>query len=430
MAAWIPFRGIRFDTGKAGAASLLLAPPYDVIDEGQRAALCSRSPYNIVRLIRADPSNGYAEAAKRVAEWRATGVLRSDEVPAFYVYEQAFRLGERDFQRTGVVGLVALDASGRNVMPHERTLSGPRSDRLNLLSATRMTFGQVFALYTDRERAADRVCERAKAEAPLAEAANVDGMGHRLWAVTAPEETRLLREALASRRLLIADGHHRYATALNFMRRHPELPGARWRMVTLVNTESAGLLVLPIHRVVKRLTGYSENRLLENMQEDFEIVCLPAGPAGRRAAIQRMHGERAEGRHAFGMLTGDGLYRLAILRERGRSAADSASPVQRLDVTILHRLILEKQLGIDAARLESGDNLEFVRDLEDDAAEAAVRVEKGECQAAFFVNAVRIDEIEAVAAAGERMPQKTTYFYPKVYTGFVMHDLTGPVDYY
>lgn len=425
MARLDPFRGVRYDAGAVRGLDRVISPPYDVIDEDQVAALCARSAHNIARIIRADPAGGYGSAAADLKKWRDEGALRRDREPAIYVYEQRFHVAGAERRRTAMIGLVAFDGERSRILPHERTLSGPRADRLELLRATRMTFGQIFALYQDPDSVADELCDRAKAAAPLDEPVEEDGVEHRLWAVTDREVIGRIQRSLAGRDLLIADGHHRFETARDFFRENPSMPGAGRRMMALVNMRSPGLAILPIHRVVKNVEGFSARGLLDSLAESFDIrVFDGAGPASRRAMVNAMRRARKDGRNGFGLFVNDGAYRALALR-RADALQGLPAARRRLDVAVLHSAILDRRLGIDAAALEAGSRLEYVVDIDGDPAEAAQMVADGRGQAAFFLNPVSADEVEAAARAGERMPQKTTFFHPKVYTGFVMHDLAS-----
>ena len=423
MVDFSAFRGVRYNAEKVGDLRDVVAPPYDVIDEPQRQALFARSPHNVARIIRADPSDGYAGVAETLRAWRREGALRRDARPAVYVYEQRFEAGGQERRRAGLIGLVDLADAERGVLPHERTLSGPKADRLDLLRATRMTFGQVFVLYRDAAGVTDAVVDAVKAADPLDAPVAEDGVEHRLWAITDAEAIRRVSEALVGQRLLIADGHHRCETALNFMRENPDAPGARRRMMTLVNMSNPNLVIFPIHRVVRDIEDYDAAALLKRLEPRFEVRAFDGeGDPARQAMLAAMSEARAEGRNAVGLFLNDGSYRMAVLGDAG-PLADEPPALRRLDVVVLHKLILEPGLGIDAEALAAESHVDYIKDTGNGAVEAVERVRSGRGQAAFFLNPTSPEDVEAVATSGERMPQKVTYFYPKVYTGFVMHDL-------
>jgi len=420
---------MRYDPAVAGDVGKLVAPPYDVIDPHLREVLLHESEYNIAHITkatRASPENPYAESARRWEEWRRSGVVRPDPVPAFYVYEQHFHVRERKFSRTALTALVELRPLGDGILPHEKTLSGPRTDRLELMRATRTQFGQVFALYEDPERAVDALLDEAKKSPPLVHATTRDNILHRLWAITDPDRISRLQDLMARRELLIADGHHRYETALAYLAEHPDWPAARYRMMALVNTANAGLVVLPTHRLVKDLPGFDREGFVSRLRANFDIRPYPGDSrAVRSAVLDSMRAAQEDGRHAFGLYLGNGRYHLLILRDEAsmNGVPGHSEAWRRLDVAILHHLVIERAMGITPEAVERQDYLEYVQDFPHAVRDAAERVREGRAQALLLLNPTRVDEVLALARRRELMPQKSTYFYPKVHTGIVMNCL-------
>jgi len=429
VAEIVPFRGWRFDTQVAADLGKLIAPPYDVIDSPLRDALFRVSPYNIAHLTRADraenaPGGPYAAAGELWAQWRKQGIVKQDDKPCLYVYQQYFEVRDRCFSRTALIGAVRLEQFGGGVVPHENTLAGPRSDRLDLVRATHAQFGQVFGLYNDPAGTILRILEPIKKDRPLAHAADRQDLLHRLWAITDPRQIAEIQKTLANREILIADGHHRYETALAFSREHPEIEAAKFRMMALVDASSVGLVILPIHRLVKGLKDFSREGFLAGLRRAFEIKSYPGDtPAVRSAALEAIRELKDEGRHAFGLYLGDGSYRVLNLRraELMDTRQDHSEAWRRLDVSILHRLILEEGMGVTADRIEKEVNVEYVHDFPHAIQQACDRVRSGDCQALFLLNPTSVAEVQAVAAQRERMPQKSTFFYPKIYTGMVFY---------
>ena len=436
MPELMPFRGIRYDEAVAGGLERNIAPPYDVVDDGLYKKLLAASPYNAVRLTlpagpsaheggAADPAS-FQRAALLLRQWLWQGILRRDDKPAIYVYDQRFALQGQTHSRTGFVALMRLVEFGKGIRPHERTLSAPKQDRLKLLRATKANFGQVFALYEDETRRVDRLLDLAKAAPPLAAAG--EGIHHSLWAITDPARLQRIETLMRNAEIFIADGHHRYETALNYMHETPDSPAARYRMMTFVNMSNPGLVVLPTHRLVHGLPGFDGKLLLKRLEAQFAIERLAGDDVG--ALVTRLQDKQRARRRAFGLYFGDGNYYIAVLRDL---AAMDAAPVQspawkRLDVAILHSLVLEAALGIKPEAVAAGRNIEYVKDLGDfgedsPVAEAARKVREGRAQAVFFLNPARVEDVAAVAREGEKMPQKSTFFYPKVYTGLVMRML-------
>jgi len=422
MAEIVSFRGVRY-RGEAGDVSGVIAPPYDVISLAQQAALYDRSPYNVIRLEygREEPSRRYAAAAEQLTRWRGDGgPLLTERRPALYRYTQHFEHDGRRYARTAVIGRVHLEPIERGVIrPHEYTMAKPKEDRLALLRATRTNISPVYSLVHD----ADGVFGRALHGAPAAETAtgtDLAGQEHRIEVIDDPDAIAALAGAIAERPLYIADGHHRYETALAYQAERPDDPAAAYVLMAVSASNDPGLLILPIHRLVRPRT--LNPNLESSLGSIFEID--DAGAIDDHAAVARL----AESLHAspddltlgaLGVQPG----RVLRLRLRDRSAVAARMPRERTDawkqlaVSVLQFGVLEPMLGIDARALESGEYVEF----SEDAAETATTVRDGRVPLAFLVPATRPDELIAVADAGDRMPQKSTYFYPKLGTGLVLN---------
>ncbi len=437
MPELLPFRAIRYDARVVGGLEKVIAPPYDVVDQPHYERLLAASPYNVIRLtLPAGPAAhesgaaddaSYARSASMVRQWLAQDVLCRDDRPAIYVYEQRFVLGKA-YSRTGFIALMRLVEFGEGIRPHERTLSGPKQDRLKLLRATKMNFGQVFALYEDAKGEVDTILDAAKTGPPLAAATDGEGIKHALWVIADPAVVRRIQSTLRDAEIFIADGHHRYETALNYLRGNPDSPAARYRMMTFVNMSNPGLVVLPTHRLVHGLANFDGHEFLKRLGAQFAIERVSGDDADatvRAQSILRAHLQA--GRRAFALYVGDGNFHIAALRD---AKAMDAVPIRsnawkQLDVAILHSLVLEGALGVSQESIAAGRNIEYVKDLGDCSAgspvgEAVRKVRTHEAQALFLLNPTRVEDVAAVAREGEKMPQKSTFFYPKVYTGLVM----------
>ena len=430
----------------------LVAPPYDVISPEAQAHYYERHPENVIRLElgRDEPgddelNNRYTRAAVTFAEWRLRSVLRQD-APAFYLYEQRFKVGTSDHTRTSLLARVRLEPwSAGVVLPHERTLSQPREDRLKLLRACAANLSPIMALYDDPKSELARRLARARRGAPTVAFADEAGEEHRLW----PCADALLASHAASffsgRQLYIADGHHRYETALAYRdeirEQRRELladDAANFVLMALAAIEDPGLVVLPTHRVVRdvapdRLAGLDAALEAWFEAEPLDNAGGPEGWTARLAAARR----EAGGAAAFVLVRPDGAT-LLRLRPAGRAAMRAAGVGDRgseepahdggerrsdawraLDVAILHELVLERALGIDAAALQAGEHVTYTRD----AAVATQAVRKGGDTLAALLNPTPPVAVRDVALAGDRMPQKSTYFYPKLITGLVINPL-------
>jgi len=424
-----PFRGLRYNAGAVDMEAVV-APPYDVIDAAERDRLAARSPYNIVRVDLAN--DGYDQAAARLDQWRATGVLEQEARPAFYAYRQAYRgpAGE-ELVRWGLTGMVRVAAYREGIVfPHERTLPKPREDRLNLLRATRTHLSPVFGLHFDATASLDDVLAGACQGPPAIAITDQDGVDHRLWVLTDPDLLTAVRTALGPARIVIADGHHRYETALAFRDEQRERvgddPAAPWNyvMMVLVDLNSRGLTVLATHRILRQ-TPLSAADLVHRLEGAFALA--PVDLAGQNAAGALLAALEALGPEpGFAVYTGGGrgwLARLADHKAWNAVTAGKPDPWRGLDVTVLHELALPRAAGLDAEAQGSGTYLGYTRD----AAEAVAAVDSGQGQAAFLVRPTPAAAVRDIALAGFSMPQKSTYFYPKLLTGLVLAPLDTPV---
>ena len=431
------FKGYRYDAAVVGDPANCVAPPYDVIDAEQQEKLYEVSDFNIIRLIKgksktddSDTENVYTRAAADLQTFARQGALKQDGSDRIYVYAQDFSIRGKSYRRTGFVGLGKLEDYGGSVKPHEQTLSGPKADRLNLMRAIRSQTGQIFVLYTDAEKSIDAILAQAVQAVPLLQHTDDDGVLHHLYAVTDPEQIQTIIEVMKDKQICIADGHHRYETALNYYR-ETKNPAAAHHMMTFVNTHNEGLIVLPTHRLVKKVENFRYPEFLRQMNEYFDIARLAfEDEAGRGERYQEMTEglvlEMEISNHAFGMYFAEGAFYLATLRDEmvmAEVAAAHGEAWRRLDVAILHKLILEKMLGIDEAALTAQTNVEYIKDFGSATQRAIKRVDSQEAQALFFLNPTRVQEVEAVAATGEKMPQKSTFFYPKIFSGLVLNIL-------
>ena len=430
MAEFRPFRGLRYDPAVSGPLDRVVAPPYDVISPAQQQALYDQSPFNVVRLEygREQGDARYSAAAADLAAWRGQGVLRLESAPALYLYEQRFRRDGREYRRRAVFGRVRLEPFERGVVrPHEFTLSGPKEDRLRLLQSTRTQISPVYTLYRS---APDDPIAALELHEGAAAATDINGEQHLLAPIGDAATQQRIAAFLAPRTLYIADGHHRYETALRY-RDERRAQAASWSgeepenfvMAAVTPDSDPGLLILPIHRIVRRPLPAGA---AERLQRFFTIALLPEnGPRGADAALARLRGFAGQ-RSAF---VAAGLFpgRLALLTLRDRSGVEALMPAGRsaawraLDVNVLQYGVLDAVLGIGLEAIAAGGAVEF----SEDAREALSEVANGHATAAFLLNPTRVEEVFAVADADDRMPQKSTFFYPKLGTGLVLNTFDG-----
>ena len=426
MAVIKPFRGMRFDTGKAGELKTLCCPPYDIISEDERKAFIAQNEYNVIRLeLPREGEDVYAHAGEVLDMWRAKGILLHEDKPAVYIYEMEFNAYNKRRSVKGIIARVKVEEFSKGViLPHEFTLSKAKTDRFNLMKATNCNFSQIYALYMDDEHTTLKTID-AQSEGDAAyQFTDDDNITHRLWVVTDEALIAKLTADFADRKLYIADGHHRYETALNYRdycRENgisKEGDAQDYQMMFLVDMEHPGLIVFPTHRLVRDLKDFDKNKVLSGCEQYFEIKRF-----GDVSNMNTALGESyREGRKSFAFYCGKGEWYLMTLRDISTMAAvlpDVSPASQQLDVSVLHSLVLEKTMGIDRENMANQINLTYTKFFE----EAILGVDKGEFQCSFILNPTRVTEIRDVAAAGEKMPQKSTYFYPKMITGMVMNDI-------
>ncbi len=437
MAEIIPFRGLRYNPSRVGDLGAVMAPPYDVISAQRQRALHTRHPFNVVRLIRGRPrpddderDNVYTRAAGELHRWQAEGVLVRDEEPSIYLYRQHYRLPEEGVERVrdGFIALVRLEEFGRGVLPHESTLSGPKADRLRLMAATRANLSCIFSLYSDPADAIGAALRLPAERRPAVDVTDDDGVRHVLWPVSDAEVISRVVAAMADKRVFIADGHHRYETALAYRDRRRAEGGEHtgrepfdYVMMYFTAMEDTGLSILPTHRLVHSLNGFDPEGFLEALETHFEIMPFESEEA-MLFAMQDL-GQRD---NTFGMYL-QGFYKSFVLRLRDdpdtRAALARRGPevLTGLDVTVLHDLVLEDTLHIDRQAQLEKRNLDYLTDVRT----AIESVREQDYHVAFILNPTRVEQVKAVAEAGIRVPQKTTYFYPKLLSGLVINTLEG-----
>jgi uncharacterized protein (DUF1015 family) len=432
MVAAAPFRGLRFDPAVVGDRALVTAPPYDVISAAARDAYEAMSPYNMVRLILARPpgsgagpaggagATDYRHVAELLAAWRAEGALRQDEAPCLYVYEETYELGGRRRAQRGVLAGVTLDDTGTWIVPHERTMAAPVADRLRLLEATAVNLSPVFGVYAGGGGPA-AVLDGVTATPPAQDCTDETGVRHRLWPVSDPERIAAWQERMAPQRVLIADGHHRYRTSLAYRDairagagRGASLaagPGRRepWDelLMFLVDADLHGPAVLAIHRLLADVDGET---VLAGLEGDFD-----ARPAGSPAEAEEELGRLPDGAVAFGLYAG-GRSWLLVARDPAGLAAEAGRDRRMLDVEVLHGPVLSKRLGVS--------DFEGRVAYESDLAAAVAKVDADGGRASLVIlRPAPFAAVAAVAAGGETLPQKTTFFHPKPRDGLVLRPL-------
>jgi uncharacterized protein (DUF1015 family) len=411
-----PIQAVHYDLGKAGPLADVVAPPYDVIDAAQRAELAARSPYNVVELdLPQDPEGGdpYVHAAELLKEWTDEGVLARDPDRTMWALEQDYSApdGSR-LTRRGFLARVKLAPYGEGIRPHERTQPGPKEDRLRLTRATRHNLSPIFALHPGD---AWRHFEPAILTDPWGKVTDGDGTTHRAWRIGDPAIHEAIAEELAPGELLIADGHHRYETSLAYQREVGPGGPADYVLMALVSLEDPGLAVLPTHRLIAGLADPAKQETLETGLKGLFHV--------DEVSPERLDPSGTEGIGVFGYIDSqfNRPFRLR-LREAARleeTLSDRSAAYRRLDAVILEELVLKGILGMTTENIAAKRGIGYTPSID----EALARLDAGEYQAAFLLRPTPVEQVREVAAAGETMPPKSTYFFPKLLTGIVFNPL-------
>ncbi len=418
MAEIKPLRALHYDLARTGGLQEVVSPPYDVIDPDEREALAARSPYNVVRIDLPLGPEPYEEAARQLAAWREDGVLVQDADPALWPLEQDYTGpdGRRRTRRGFFARVRVEDYGAGRIRPHERTHPGPKEDRLRLTRATRANLSPIFALFSDPAGSAWSALEAVRAAEPWASTEDADGTVNRLWRVADPEAIEAVTGALAAGELLIADGHHRYETARVYAEEVGGEGEHRYVMMCLVALEDPGLTVFPTHRLLRGLRPDQHERLATAIRRDFEVERLESTvelvPA--HADPVRIGYIDSHFRQPFMLTLRDQATADAALR-------DHAEPYRHLDTAVLEALILKGALEMSNEDIDHLSGLGYARNFD----EALGLVESGEYDAAFFMAPPPIEQVQAVAAEGESMPPKSTYFFPKVPTGLLFSPLSS-----
>lgn len=427
MAEIKAFKGLRY-TEKAGDIGQLCCPPYDIINGEEREALIEKNQYNLIRLELpvlggSEDLTPYYEAAKTLRTWLKEEILKTDEKEAVYIYEMEFSAYGKSHKVKGFVSLVKLEPFSKGViLPHEETLSKAKTDRFNLMKTTGCNFSQIYSLYMDEDNSTFALIDKASQGQPDSCFTDSDNVTHRMWIARDSEFIAALTEKLSDKKLYIADGHHRYETALNYKNyvegNLDEIGSSGYVPMMLVNMENEGLVVFPTHRIVRDLQNFDYNDVCEKCREYFDIVPYLNREKGEEGLARAY----AEGKKAFVLFTGDNNYTLLTLKNidvMNTLLPEGCNALKQLDVSILHTLILERIFGIDKENMAKQINLTYTRSMQ----EAIEAVDQKRADCCFLLNPTRVSEIRDVAAAGDKMPQKSTYFYPKLTTGLVMNKI-------
>lgn len=428
MATVYPFHGYRYNPEKVSDLNNVVTQPYDKIDSKKQESYYQSSDYNIVRLIlgKGEPGkNKYEKAAEYLDEWLDNDIIVQEDEACFYAYYQEYEVEGEKRIRKGFIGLGELEGED-GVKAHENTMEGPKADRLNLMRATEANFGHIFMLYSDSQRKIINLLNKVTDnDEPLAVVKDEDDNVHKVWKITDSEIMASIQKHMKDKTLYIADGHHRYQTAVNYRNECLEkgwksngIEGFNNRLMTFVNIDDPGMSILATHRLVYGIDNFDEDKLLQKAERDFVI-----NKYNRKDELYNKMDEDKGLKHTFGFKASDGEHYYSMTL-KDESIMDLLLPAKEevwknLDVVILHKAILERYLDIDEEALAAKENTAYVRYRD----QALAELEQGDYQAVFLLNPTQVEEVKAVADKNTRMPQKSTDFYPKLLTGLVLNKL-------
>ncbi|MGM0402471.1 MAG: DUF1015 domain-containing protein [Thermodesulfobacteriota bacterium] len=436
-----PFHGIRFNPEKVRDLSKVVTPPYDVIPDDKQKTYYEQHPNNVIRLDKNIPTdadtpedNPHTRAAGHFKKWLDEKILLRDEEPSFYVTTVQFEMDGTSVTRTGLIAAVRLAPfSAGVILPHEETFSKVKSERLALMKACHANFSHIFSIYADHGSVSGILSSATENMAPIQEFTDDAGHAHKVWRIADPDIHETVRNAFENRRLFIADGHHRYETALNYRQyikdnvedfddNHP----ANFIMMYLCAVEDPGLIILPTHRLLSGIPETDRKRLLTDAKQYFDIDTIPITDSDTEKAAEALGENMRANRknHVIGLvMKNEPAYYLLRLKSgvmESLFADDIPAPLMGLDVTVLTRLVLMKLMGLSQKCLDDESLIHYTSRFD----EAKTSVEQGENDLAFILNPPSNDQVRRIAEAGYTMPRKTTFYYPKVVTGQVMNRLT------
>lgn len=428
MASIKPFKAVVYNGKKIKDYADVVAPPYDIIPEKMQEWLHRKNPFNIVRLILGKAESGddarnnrYIRASKFFESWLEDKIMVQDEKEALYVYSQKYRRGSKTIERTGFIGLLKLSSDKRKkALAHENTLAAPKQDRLNLMRSVKSNLSPIFVLYEDRPHKILNLLKKSCSKARPFVDIEFDKVVNRVWRLDDPATIKKIEDMMRAKDIFIADGHHRYEMALNYLAEVENSPldealkrNAKYMMAYFVESDEDMLTVLPAHRLIKDIGALRKEDIKNRLNKHF-LIEKPKDIDSLESKLASLAGSS----HAFGMYLGKGdLY---ILKMKDTKTSDkiiknNSLVWKRLDVTILHLFILQHLLGIR----DEDDNVEFVKDPE----ETSALVDSGKFKIAFFLNPTSVAQVKEIARRGEKMPRKATYFYPKPLSGLVINKL-------
>ena len=421
MATIKPFKALRYNPKFSGNIENVICPPYDIVDNAEYNSLAQKSPYNLIRLeLPKESEKPYKYAKQLLDSWKSQGILTNDSKNSLYVYEEEFMLKNEVKKIKGFICRVKLEEfSEKIILPHEETLSKAKEDRLRLMENTACNFSPIYSLYIDDNNNTYANIDNLSDSKPDIEITDENKIIHRLWIIDNPNIIEKICSDFKKRKLYIADGHHRYETALKYNKLYPN-NSSEYVMMMLVDMQNDGLVVFPTHRLVKNLNNFDPQKLIKNAKTHFDILEID----DIKSLESELNVYYKSGKNAFAFYYGKNKAVIMVLKDSkilNDIIPQKSEAFRSLDVTVLHSLILERLLGINSDNMANQLNLSYTRDFN----KALDEVNVGNVNCAFILNPTKVSQIKDVALSGEKMPQKSTYFFPKLISGLVINDISA-----
>ncbi len=411
----IPINAIIYNQEKVNMKDVI-APPYDVINEEYQSDLYNRSEYNIIRLILSRAKDRYADAKENFEKWQDEGVLQKTKKPAiFYIIQKYTAENGRHIERRGFIACNEIqDFSLKNILPHEYTMSGPKQDRLNLVTATGAFFSQIFMVYNDEQKLLEKkVFSKYEASTPFIDVNDDNGVENIVWIIDDEQDINIIQEVMKDKKLLIADGHHRYETSMNYSKLHPDNEYAKYVMSYFTNASDENLVIYPTHRIIEKY--FEPGEILNCVKKYYDIEILKS----KEEFLNKIEQENKNQITTGLILKNDENYYVLKLKSGVEKTIQQPKELQELDLTVLHELILKKELGYSQEELMAQDGIKYEKQEK-----TAFNSVKKNASACFIMAYPKMSDILKISSAGYRMPQKSTYFYPKLLSGIVINKLT------
>ncbi len=412
----IPINAIIYNQEKVNMQDVI-APPYDVINEEYQNDLYNRSEYNVIRLILSKAKDRYADAKENFEKWQDENILQKTQKPAiFYIIQKYTLENGKHIERRGFIACNEIqDFALKNILPHEYTMGGPKQDRLNLVSATGAFFSQIFMVYNDEQKLLEKkVFSKYEATTPFIDVNDDNGVENIVWIIDNEQDINIIKEVMKDKKLLIADGHHRYETSMNYSNLHPDNKYAKFVMSYFTNASDENLIIYPTHRIIEK--NFEHDDILNKVKKYYDVEIINS----KEEFLNKIEQENKKQITTGLILKNDSNYYVLKLKNGIEKTIQQPKELQELDLTVLHELILKKELGYSQEELMAQDGIKYEKQEK-----TAFNSVKENASACFIMAYPKMSDILKISSAGYRMPQKSTYFYPKLLSGIVINKLNN-----